>query len=244
MSQLVAFYTDLALPRAETTGVSQLEIADSEKYRFPLGSATPRVVYVRHPKDPQLLIPFAAFDAYVLQDKYNEALRIVTELGASEVICRSLRGESVEAEAGIGIKGLSLSGGAKQSSGTDISYEQRGQGGPPRDPGPLRWPDEPAFEAARAAVLWNGATEVMITVRSGSQFHADSGLGNSLSKAGFHLGFSMQKNEATVFALTAKFAQNEKANKAKKLSPQEWQAAPPAVVEQAPQPERKRRWFG
>jgi hypothetical protein len=64
------------------------------------------------------------------------------------------------------------------NSGFDFRHS--GAGSAPRDPRPLRWPDEPGFAAAVSSVLDNAATEVVINIRSNRTHATDGALAGEL----------------------------------------------------------------
>lgn len=82
-----------------------------------------------------------------------------------------------------------------ESSGFDFRHD--GAGSAPRDPRPLRWPDEPGFAAAVTSVLENGSTELDINIRSNRTHAIDGTLGVQLKKLGFDLGGMTQHSGAT-----------------------------------------------
>ena len=101
-----------------------------------------------------------------LRDRYSEAIRIMNMLGASEISCETFREAAVRR--GLRARVLGRGGGLThqrlENSGFD--YRHNGAGSEPRDPRPLRWPDEPGFSAAVHSVLVNRATEVEIDIKT------------------------------------------------------------------------------
>jgi hypothetical protein len=75
----------------------------------------------------------------------------------------------------------------------------------------LRWPDEPGFAAAMSSVFDNGATEVMINIRSNRTYAAGGSLGLQLTKLGFELGARSQETGATSLHIRATFPPPKKA---------------------------------
>ena len=108
-------------------------------------------------------------------------------LGASAITCESFREVTSVAGSGSGLgRGPSLTQQRIENSGFDFRHRRCGQR--PRDPRPLRWPDEPGFSAAVSSVLENGATEVVINIKSNRTHAIDGTLGIWLKKVGFDLG--------------------------------------------------------
>ena len=93
-------------------------------------------------------------------------------------------------------RGGQLSQQRLENSGFDFHHD--GAGSAPRDPRPLRWPDEPGFAAAVESVLDNGTHAV------------DGTLGVQLKKLGFDLGGRTQRSEATSLHIRASFPQTRK----------------------------------
>jgi hypothetical protein len=74
----------------------------------------------------------------------------------------------------------------------------------------VRWPDEPGFAAAVSSVLENGATEVVINLRSNRTYAIDGALGLKLKKFGLDLGGHTQRVGATSLHIRASFPQGRK----------------------------------
>jgi hypothetical protein len=167
--------------------------------------AVTRVVYVTHPSDERRLVPFADYDEELARDRLNEALRVFTELGASRIVARSNRSDNTRAElhAGKRAVGIQLRG-DRQSSWT-VAFDHRGTGGAPRDPRPLRYPDEPGVAAACEGVLRLGGQRYKIEIERSTQYGADGELGLRLKKAGFKLGVSGARTQSNVFIIEAVF---------------------------------------
>jgi hypothetical protein len=187
--------------------VEVVEAGEREKFSFHLGGFHTRMAYRRHPRRPDHLIPYREFDEVILLEKFNEAIRVMTTLGASDVKCTSFRsvdrahkgilgwkqnGEQVEANAEVE---------KKVASGYD--YEQHGAGSAPRDPSPLVWPDEPGITSAVDSVLNNRAHSVRISVnREQTQSRK---LEAKLKSLGIALGGSSGKEQADRLLFEATF---------------------------------------
>jgi hypothetical protein len=205
MTQLVSFYDQEPLRNDRVPELTQVPLPETAQWEFPYGAAVTHVVYVRPPIEKRLLVPFAAYDDWLLRDRYNEALRIVNALGASEVLCGSSRSESRKLRGIAQYKEVGPSFESIASRLTDVQYHHIGRGSEPRDPAPLRWPDEPGFDAARLAVLQNGASEISLAITSRSDFDVKGDLGERLKKLGLALGAGREKSESTTLHLAAKF---------------------------------------
>jgi hypothetical protein len=156
------------------------------------------------------LVPFGEYDDWSLRDRYNEAIRIMNTLGASEITCETF-GE-VATRRGVKAKLLGRGGELTQQriENSGFDFRHSGAGSAPRDPRPLRWPDEPGFSAAVSSVLNNGATEVAINIRSNRTHSVDGNLGVELKKVGFELGSMAQSSKGTSLHIHAAFPQAKK----------------------------------
>lgn len=211
MSQLVAFYEEEPTPLKGRVEILQEPVAAAAGARSTDGAIRPSLVYVRRESETgQFLVPFGEYDDWSLRDRYNEAIRIMNTLGAASISCETFR--EVARRRGVRGKLLGRSGGFTQqrveNSGFDFRHE--GAGSAPRDPRPLRWPDEPGFSAAVSSVFDNGATEVVINIRSNRTYAIDGSLGVQLSKLGFELGASSQHSGATSLHIRATFPPSRK----------------------------------
>jgi hypothetical protein len=93
---------------------------------------------------------------------------------------------------------------------TGFDFHHEGAGSTPRDPRPLRWPHEPGFSAAVSSVLENGATEVIINIRSNRTYAVDGALGVQLKKLGFNLDGGTEHSGATSLHIRASFPPGRK----------------------------------
>lgn len=204
--QLIAFYENEPV-KARDASVVQLPFADAGSYSFGNEPTTVRTVYVHHPRIEQRLVPYGQYDSLLMTDKFNEALRIVQTLGAHTVITSSYRGDLSRLSVKGQTPGRSGSAGVDRANREEVAFEQIGTGGPARDPGPTVYPDAAGFEAARRAVLLNGARHVEISIESQSAFRVDSDIAVGLKKAGFSLGIAGEKAQVRLLKLEAYFPQ-------------------------------------
>ncbi|MBC9734359.1 hypothetical protein [Nocardioides marmotae] len=206
MSELVVFYDEKPTETKGRVEIRQEPIQSATEVRSTDGAVRTSLVYVRWPSEAgPFLVPFAQYDDWSLRDRYNEAIRIMNTLGAASITCETFR--EVASRRGLRArvrgKGADLSQERVENSGFDFRHS--GAGSAPRDPRPLRWPDEPGFAAAVSSVLDNGATDVVINIRSNRTYSVDGALGLSLKKAGFDLGASSQQSSATSLHIRASF---------------------------------------
>jgi len=211
LSQLVAYYD---LDPVELKGQVELRqepIAATAGARSVEGVVRSTLVYVSVPSEAgPFLVPFGEYDDWSLRDRYNEAIRIMNTLGASAITCETY-GELI-VRRGVRAKVLRRGGELTQQriENSGFDFRHNGAGSAPRDPRPLRWPDEPGFSAAVSSVLENGATEVVINIRSNRTHAIDGELGLRLKKFGFELGGMTHHSGATSLHIGAVFPSGRK----------------------------------
>lgn len=239
--QLISFY-DTDPVKAKGASVKQLPLERADEFTFGNEPTISKVVYVRHPRIKSRVVPYGQYDSLVMTDKFNEALRIVQTLGAHTVVTRSFRGDLSR----LALKGRLPQGTASaevsKSTREEIAFEQLGTGGPAVDPGDSVYPHEAGFEAARRAVLLNGAMHVAINIESQSAFRVDSDIATLLRKAGFSLGATAERAQVRLLRLDAYFPE-----KGKLHSPCEEQVRPlveprPALAPDEQPGEHRRMW--
>ena len=211
MSQLVAYYDEKPVELKGQVEIHQSPIASAAGSRSVEGAIRTSLVYVRVPSEAgPFLVPFGEYDEWSLRDRYNEAIRIMNTLGASAITCETYR--EVAVRRGVRARVLGRGGEVTQQriENSGFDFRHNGAGSAPRDPRPLRWPDEPGFSAAVSSVLENGATEVVINIRSNRTHAIDGALGVELKKLGFDLGGLAQHSGATSLHIRASFPQGRK----------------------------------
>jgi hypothetical protein len=219
MADVVVFRPDEAwdgLKKLEADPVVDVEpIERRSAYRFHRDVFSSRLAYVRHPHYPRFLIQFSEFDEFVLQDKFNETLRVLTALGASQIRCSSHRQRTRRFGAGFGVGGGKFEAKREHARNSRFDYEYAGAGGAPVDPRPLRWPGEPGIEAAIEGVLRNGATSVRITVNRDDSVSLDTDVPLRLKKFGVELGLHTARGQVDTLEFEATFPVRGKAARAR-----------------------------
>lgn len=208
MSQLVAYYDEKPVELKSQVELHQMPISSASGLRSTEGAIRSALVYVQVPSEAgPFLVPFGEYDRWSLRDRYNEAIRIMNTLGASDITCETYREAAVRRglRAKVFSRGASLTQQRLENSGFDFRHS--GAGSSPRDPRPLRWPHEPGFSAAVSSVLENGATEVSINIRSNRTHAIDGEFGLTLKQFGFELGGGTHHSEATSLHIRAGFPQ-------------------------------------
>lgn len=211
LSQLVAYYDESPVQSKGQVEIHQSPISSAAGMRSVEGAVRTSLVYVQIASEAgPFLVPFGEYDDWSLRDRYNEAIRIMNTLGASAITCETY-GE-ITARRGVRAKVFGRGGELTQEriENSGFDFRHSGAGSAPRDPRPLRWPDEPGFSAAVSSVLENGATEVVINIRSNRTYAIDGALGVELKKIGFELGGHAQNSGATSLHIRASFPQAKK----------------------------------
>ena len=212
MSQLISFFEGEPVKTKEVA-VQQYPIERIEEFDFGNEPVLTRVIYVAHPRESSRLIPFGLYEDLIMMDKFNEALRIVQLLGAYEVTTQTFRGDTSKLRGQLTAGPVSPGIEVSKHGSREVSFQQYGTGGAPRDPHPILWPDEPGFEAARRAVLLNGSREVSITIESRSAYKVDSDIATVLKKAGFRLGVTSEREQLQLLRLIAHFPEDGKTHR-------------------------------
>lgn len=206
MSQLVAYYDEKPVDLKGHVEIHQAPMAEAVGVRSVEGAVRPTVVYVLAPSEAgPFLVPFGEYDDWSLRDRYNEAIRIMNTLGASAITCETFREVSTRRRLHLNVfgKGGELTQQRVENSGFDFRHV--GAGSAPRDPRPLRWPDEPGFAAAVTSVLENGAKELVINIKSNGNYSVNGALGVQLKKMGLELGGATQQSGVTSLHIRADF---------------------------------------
>lgn len=211
MSQLVAYYDENPVELKGHVEVEQSPIVLAAGSRSVEGAVRTSLVYVLVPSEAgPFLVPFGAYDDWSLRDRYNEAIRIMNTLGASSITCETYGEVTVKRGIRAKIRGHGGEVTQQRVENSGFDFRHTGAGSAARDPRPLRWPDEPGFAAAVSSVLENGATEVVINIRSNRTHAIDGSLGIDLKNLGFDLGASAQRSGATSLHIRASFPQGRR----------------------------------
>ena len=206
MSQLVAYYDEKPVELKVRVELQQEPVTAATGVRSTEGAVRPSLVYVRLASEAgPFLIPFGEYDEWSLRDRYNEAIRIMNTLGASSIACETFR--ELISRRGLRAKIRGRDGEVRQErvQNSGFDFHHNGAGSAPRDPRPLRWPDEPGFAAAVSSVLDNSATEVTINIKSHRTHAIDGDLGVRLRNLGFALGGGAQQSGTTSLHIRAEF---------------------------------------
>ena len=223
--QLVSFFQDAPRRPSNSVGIELFPIDVANRFVFS-GPVVVGIVYVRHPVDNSELIPFADYDEKLAQDRYNEALRVFTKLGAARIVAASRRQTTRQVGGRSKFRRFSADIGAGKDATWSLEFDQEGEGGVPVDPRPLRFPDEPMLDAVCDGVLNLGWKKGRIQITRSATLGVDGELGLRLRRAGFKLGVSGTKATVTQFVIQAAFTPDA----AKALDAVVARTEPPAIA--------------
>jgi hypothetical protein len=206
-NQLVSFFHEAPKPRTKSNqlGIELLPMDRASEFTTQ-GPTVAGIVYVRHPLHPRDLIAFADYDERLAQDRYEEALRVFTSLGAARIVATSHRQNTRRMAGRFKIRGHGVDVSRVKDAAWSVAFDQEGDGGPPIDPRPLRLPGVPGLEQVCEAVLHNAAKKGKIHITKSAALGVDGDLAIKLKKAGFKLGVSGSKMMVTEFVIEAAFA--------------------------------------
>ena len=215
MSQLVAYYEMNPVGfKRKPLDIRQLPI-DDHRNLMSTDDAPIRTgkVYVKETLAGSTFhVPFGDYDLWELQHRYDEALRVMTELGAAEIVCKTYREIKNEKSFLFRLRHSAGSGSGEvkvvRNEDSNFDYEQSGTGGVPKDPRPIAW-SIPGLEAAVNNVLNNGVSRIAISISSSSQHSIKGDLGVKLVAAGFSLGGSSENSGNTILQIAATFPKPE-----------------------------------
>ncbi len=203
-SELVVFFNEPPKKPPRFGGIELLPIDQARSFRLP-GPAIGKVVYVRHPVIERELVPFADYDERLARDRYDEALRVFTKLGAARIVATSHSQTTRQDAAGLGGRILKLRVGRSKDAAWSLAADLEGDGAAPIDPRPLRFHDIAGLDALCEGVLNNGWRKGSIRITQSSTLGIDGEVAARLKKAGFSLGLSGKNAKVTEFVIEAAF---------------------------------------
>lgn len=210
MASLVSFYGDkpVSPPDADQRlYVDQQPLAEAAKYD--VGYPEPNVAYVRHPIGRTRLIPLASYHSQTLIEKTNEAITMLTALGASSIDLSYSDKISDQAKADVeilfGMLSLNLGGNKNDSEHTKVIYRAKGAGSSPRALPPLLWIDQPGWRGIVDGRLHGGLREFALTFTYEHDSGVDAELVARVRKFGLRAGGEFRKAHRVSFNLRGEF---------------------------------------
>lgn len=205
-NQLVSFFHEAPNRRSSSNslGVELLPIESAASFELQ-GPTVAGIVYVRHPLNSNELIAFADYDERLAQDRYEEALRVFTSLGAARIVATSHRQTTRRLAGRLSLLRHDTSFVQTKDAAWSLAFNQEGDGGPAVDPRPLRFRDVPGLEQVCEGVLHCGWKKGRIQITKSAKLGVDGDLAIKLKRAGFRLGVSGSKVMVTEFVIEAAF---------------------------------------
>lgn len=208
MASIVSFYDSDPMatpPGAASLQVQQVPIVESAK--FDLMQPETGVAYVRHPVAPQRLLPLASYHADIVIEKTNDAILLLTMLGASSIELNYSTEVSNEVRADLELLfGLiTISGTKRENSKTNIVYTAKGTGAPPRPLPPLTWLDQPSWRGIVDARFHTGLREFALAYTYEHRNGVDTELVARVRKFGLRAGGDFRKAHKVAFNLRGEF---------------------------------------
>lgn len=160
---------------------------------------------MRHPLDSNELIAFADYDQRLAQDRYEEALRVFTSLGAARIVATSHRQTTRRLGGRFSLMPNEAYFSRTKEAAWSLAFNQEGDGGPPVDPRPLRFRDVTGLEQMCEGVLRFGLKKGRIQITKSATLNVDGDLAIKLKRAGFKLGVSGSRVLVTEFVIEAAF---------------------------------------
>jgi hypothetical protein len=203
--------------RTERRNVAVLPITRSEARRlhFPMGHPHDDVVYVGNPAVPSLYFTLAEFHRQTFAHKFNEALALVSALGARSMTVAARQGWSREFATNLNLT-VPLRAGEGQTdtrsnSSRELFYTAELKGsGDPRLPQDLRWYlHEPEWQSFARQRMEHDLREFTLHVRYEEDFAVTADVASKISTVGLHAGGTFQRHQTTVWSITATFPPNQ-----------------------------------
>ena len=214
MASLVSFYADE--PRKMPDNAPDIHVEQvpvDQAHAFELGYPEPGVAYVRHPVRATRLIPLASYHPTIMVEKVNDAIAMLTALGAAEIELSYGTEVSNEVRADLELMfGLvKIGGGATKEEKVNVVYSASGTGAPPRALPPLTWLDEPGWRGIIDGRLHAGLREFELTFTFDHLSGVDAELSAAVRKFGLRIGGDFRRAHKAAFELKGSFPAENKA---------------------------------
>lgn len=208
MAALVSFYSDkpIDMPDSpERLYIDQQPLSEADN--FEVGYPEPDVVYVHHPVSRTRLIPLASYHSQILVEKTNDAIAMLTALGASKIDLSYSGKISDQAKADVEILFGMLSFGGNKNDSEHVRgiYQASGDGARPRALPPLLWIDQPGWRGIIDGRLHGGLREFALTFTYEHDSGVDADLASNARQVGLRIGGEFRKAHRVSFNLCGEF---------------------------------------
>ena len=220
MASLISFYADG--PRAKPDSAPDIHVEQvpvDQAHAFELGYPEPGVAYVRHPVRATRLIPLASYHPTIMVEKVNDAIAMLTALGAAEIelsygtdVTNEVRAD-LELMFGL-VKIGGIGGESMKEEKVNVVYRASGTGAPPRALPPLTWLDEPGWRGIIDGRLHGGLRTFELTFTFDHLSGVDAELSAAVKKFGLRIGGDFRRAHKAAFALQGSFPVENKASRA------------------------------
>ncbi len=205
--------------RTERRDIAVLPITRSEARRLhlPMGHPLDDVVYVGNPAVPSVYFTLAEFHRQTFAHKFNEAVALVSALGAQTMTVAAVQGWSREFATSLKLTvPLRVAGGEGQTETRSnssreifLAAELKGSGDP-RLPQDLRWYlHEPEWQSIARQRIEHDLREFTLHVRYEEDFAVTADVASKVSKVGLRAGGTFQRHQSTVWSIAATFPPNQ-----------------------------------
>jgi hypothetical protein len=207
--------------RANRRNVDVLAITRSEarKLHFPVGHPLDGVVYVGNPAVPSDYFTLADFHRQIFAHKINEAIALVSALGAQSMTVAARHGWSREFATRLNLTvpsdEIKVGGGGqtdtRSNSSREVFYAAELKGsGDPRIPEDLRWyRDEPEWQSFARQRMEHDLREFTLHVRYEEDFSVTANVASEISSLGLNAGGTFERHQSTTWTITATFPPNQ-----------------------------------
>lgn len=208
MAALVSFYDEKPIDVPETAErlyVDQRPLSEADN--FEVSYPEPEVAYVRHPVSRTRLIPLASYHSQILVEKTNDAIAMLTALGASKIDLSYSGKISDQAKADVEILFGMLSFGGTKNESEHVRgiYQASGDGARPRALPPLTWIDQPGWRGIIDGRLHGGLREFALTFTYEHDGGVDADLASNARQVGLRIGGEFRKAHRVSFNLRGEF---------------------------------------
>ena len=201
--------------RAREDGIKLLQIGQSEStaVKFPPGHPRDKVMYVGHPVNPTVYYTASQFHRVTFEHKFSEAIKLLMNLGATNIRVEHLHGWSKDFAANLSTPlsgvggGISIGAGAERESASGLLFEAALEGGlDPKLPDGLVWySHEPTWQSVADGRLNFGLKNFSLNVSYEDDFGINAGLKVKAMSAGFDLGGRFEDHTETVWKIQGQF---------------------------------------
>jgi hypothetical protein len=208
VAPLVSFYDGEPKAVVATTPAIHLEqFHVSRAHDFELGFAETGVAYVRHPVRPQRLLPLADYHPQVMIEKVNEAIGMLTALGASCIELAYTNSSSSEVRSEVELMFGFVNLGVKTSKGEThtVVYSASGAGSVARPLPPMLWLDQPGWRGIVDGRLNARHTKFAVSFTYEHRSGVNGELAIAVRKIGLRAGGDFRKAHQVSFSLKGDF---------------------------------------